>query len=273
MKPNRTSSVVLQNGGTVWLPPNPTYPNSSIPDLSVPDSTQKYDIGTAFTLNGKAYYYGYASGACSGSMLACKTYKQEVSYQTVGAAADIYATQLTITVAATDGIAADGALAKDYLKGGTVVVFPAVGGSYYFTRGIVGNTVVASGGGTTVIDLDAPIPVAVDAAASAEATASPWAAFVDSTSAWMTKVGLPTCYSAGSQYIWLQTWGMAWVSPQSTVGTAGYHDVIARHDGSIDYDNQTVDLNISDQRVGYSVSYGAGGAQAAPFIFLQIAHP
>jgi len=270
---NIQQNIQLENGGTIWLPPSPTYPNVSIPDLSKPDTAQQYDIGTAYTYNGKAFYYAYTSAAVSGSLLAMKSYKQEVSHQTVGAAADLYATQLTLTVAATDGIAANGVIAEDYLKGGSVVVFPAVGGSYYFSRGIVANTAVASGGGTMVVTLDGGVPVAVDAAATAEASASPFAAVMASTSAWMTKVGLPTCYAAASRYLWLQTWGLAWVAPQSTVGTAGYHDVIARHDGSLDYDNQTVDLNISDQRVGYSVSFGAGGTQSAPFVFLQIMHP
>lgn len=272
MEAEQRHSLILDNGGAIWLPPNPKKANLTIPDLSKPDSSELYDLGTAYTYNGKAYYYAYASGALSGSLLVCKTYKQELSYQTVGAAAALYATQITVTNGATDGIAAGGVIAEDYLKGGTVVVFPAVGGSYFFSRGIVGNSAGAASGGTMTLDLDGGVPVAVDAAASAEGCSSPWRDVCNSTAAWMTKVGLPTCYSAGSQYVWLQTWGQAWVSPQSTVGTAGYHQIIARHDGSIDYP-QTVDLNISDQIVGYSMSWGAGGAQSAPFVFLQIAHP
>lgn len=265
-------SVVLDNGGTIWLPMEPNFVNLTIPDLSKPDASQLYDIGTAYVFNGKAYYYAYASGAVNCSLLAMKTYKQEVSQQTVAAVAALYATQLKITVGATDGIAADGVVAKDYLKGGSVVVFPAVGGAYYFSRGIVGNTAVASGGGTSTLDLDGGVPVAVDAAAAAEATASPFAAVFASTAAWMAKVGLPTCYSAGSQWLWLQTWGLAWIAPQSTLGTAGYHQAVSRHDGSVQHPG-TVDLNISDQIVGEVFTNGAGGAQAAPFIFLQIMHP
>jgi len=268
---NIQQNIQLENGGTIWLPPSPTYPNTAIPDLSKPDAAQQYDIGCAYTMNGKAFYYAYASGACTGSKLVCKTYKQEVSYQSIGADAAIYATSIVLTVGSSDGIAAGGVVAKDYLKGGQVVVFTADGNTY-FTRGIVSNTAVAAGGGTTTVELDAPIPAALTTSDNAEASANPWRDVFDSTAAWMTKLGIPTCYTAGSQYLWVQTWGLSWVAPQSTLGTAGYHQAVSRHDGSVQHPD-TVDLNISDQIVGYTVSWGAGGTQAAPFLFLQIAHP
>ena len=261
---------VLKNGGSIYLPPNPNFLNLSIPDLSVPDTVQLYDIGTAYVYNGKAYYYAYVTAAVEGGTAAAKSYKQEVSYQLIGATAAIYATSITITVGATDGIAAGGVVAKDYLKGGSVQVF--TGTTTQFTRGIIGNAAVAANGGTCVIDLDGPIPAALTTSMYAEATSSPWAAVMDSTAAWMTKVGVATCYSAASKWVWLQTWGQCWVTPQYSIGTAGYHHAIFKHDGSVEKIT-TVDLNHSDQYAGWSFSFGAGGAQAAPFVFLMIAHP
>ena len=265
----------LKNGGALFLLPEPTYPTLRIPDLSAPDSSQEYDIGTAYMFNGKAYYYAYTSAAANSRQGACTAYKQEVSQQLLGADAAIYAESITLTVAATDGIAANGAIAKDYLKGGSVVVFPSGSGgsSYDFTRGIVSNAAVATSGGTMVVELDGGIPYALTAATSvAEAGASPWRAILNSTAAWMPKVGVPTCYAAAGKYVWVQTWGLCWVAPQTGIGTAGYHHAIFKHDGSVEKIT-TVDLNHSDQYAGWSSSWGAAGAQAAPFIFLMIACP
>lgn len=262
--------LVLENGGTLWLPPNVDFLTTAIPDFSAPDASQRYDIGTAYTYNGKAFYYAYVTAAVEGSMAAAKTYKQEVSYQLIGAEAAIGDESITITVGATDGIAAGGVVAKDYLKGGSVQVF--TGTTTQFTRGILSNTAVAGGGGTSVIELDGGIPAALTTAMYAEATSSPWAAVMDTTSAWQAKVGLATCYAAATKWVWLQTWGQCWVSPQSSLGTAGYHHAIFKHDGSVEKPT-TVDLNHSDQYAGWVFSHGAGGVQSAPFMFLQIAHP
>jgi len=267
---NIQQTLRLENGGTIWLPPSPNFPNTNIPDLSKTDSAQQYDIGCAYTYNGKAYYYAYVTAAVEGGMAACKSYKQEVSYQLIGAAADQYATSITITVGATDGIAAGGVVAKDYLKGGSVQVF--TGTTTQFTRGIISNAAVAANGGTCVLELDGAIPAALTTSMYAEATSSPWSAVLDSTAAWMPKVGLATCYAAASKYVWLQTWGQCWVTSQANIGTAGYHHAIFKHDGSIEKIT-TVDLNHSDQYAGWTFSWGAGGAQAAPFVFLMIAHP
>ena len=258
------------NGGGIWLPPNPNYPNLKIPDISLPDTVQQYDIGAAYVFNGKAYYYAYVTAAVEGGMAASKTYKQEVSYQLIGAVAAQYDTSVTLTVGATDGIAAGGVIAKDYLKGGSVQFH--TGTTTQFSRGIVSNAAVAGGGGTMVVELDSAIPAALTTSMYAEATSSPWAAVMDSTAAWMAKVGLATCYCAASKWVWLQTWGQCWVSPQANIGTAGYHHAIFKHDGGIEKIT-TVDLNHSDQYAGWVFSHGAGGAQAAPFVFLQIAHP
>lgn len=263
-------SVVLDNGGTIWLPVEPNFVNLSIPDLSKPDTSQLYDIGTAYVYNGKAYYYAYVTGAIEGGAAACKTYKQELSYQLIGAAADIYAESITLTVGATDGIAAGGVIAKDSLKGGSVQVH--TGTTTQFSRGIVSNTAATGGAGTTVVKLDGGVPAALTTSMYAEATSSPWAYVFDSTAAWMPKVGLTTCYCAASRWVWLQTWGQCWVSPQTNIGTAGYHHAIFKHDGSIEKIT-TVDLNHSDQYAGWTYSWGSGGTQAAPFVFLMIAHP
>jgi len=268
-------NIVLKNGGTIWLPPNPDRVNASIPDLSLPDSSQQYDVGTAYTYNGKAYYYSYATAIVKPRQLAETSYHQATAQAVIAANADIYATSIVITTASGDGVASDGVFAKDALKGGHVVVFVAGSGGDDddFARGIISSTAVAAAGEVT-LELDGPIPHAlVHDTSVAEAIASPWAYIRLGADVARTKVGVPTCYAAAAKWVWVQTWGPTWIAPQSTVGVAGLVGIVARHDGSIEPADSTVSAYISNQHLGYTMFPSSTSTQAAPFVYLQIAHP
>uniref|UniRef100_A0A6M3J548 Uncharacterized protein n=1 Tax=viral metagenome TaxID=1070528 RepID=A0A6M3J548_9ZZZZ len=268
-------SLVLDNGGSIWLPPNPNLVNLSIPDLSKPDTSQLYDIGTAYLYNGKCYYYSYSTAIVKSRQLAETSYHQATAQAVIAANADIYATEIVITTASGDGIASDGVFAKDALKGGHVVVFVAGSGGDDddFTAGIISSSAVVAAGEMT-IKLDTPIPHAlVHDTSVAEAIASPYAYIRLGADVARTKVGVPTCYAAAARWVWVQTWGPTWVAPQSTVGVAGLVGIVARHDGSLEPADSTVSSLISNQHLGYTMFPTSTSTQAAPFVYLQIAHP
>lgn len=268
-------SFVLDNGGSIWLPPNPDKVNLTIPNLSLPDTSQQYDIGTAYLYNGKCYYYSYTTAIVKQRQLAETSYHQATAQAVIAANADIYATQIVLTTASGDGIASDGVFAKDALKGGHVVVFVAGSGGDDddFTRGIIGNAALAAAGELT-IDLDGPIPHAlVHDTSVAEAIASPYAYIRLGADVARTKVGAPACYAAAAKWVWVQTWGPCWIAPQSTVGVAGLVGIVARHDGSLEPADSTVSSLISNQHLGYTMFPSSTSTQAAPFVYLQIAHP
>ena len=259
------------NSGTITLVPSPNFTSLEIPDLDRPDSTQKYDIGTKFEFNGKVYFYGYTTSIVTSRKGALVSYPQAMA-QRVTADADLYATSIVVTTVSPDGPSADGTFPVDYLKGGHVVVFAESGGATDFTRGIISNTVVAVAGVMT-IGLDSPLPVELVTGTSVtEAIASPFASVCNNLgSLSQPACGVPTCYSAASKWIWLQTWGPCWLAGQTTLGVDGALLASFRADGALDIES-AVTANNTTQPAGYVMFNGStSGSQGAPFVYLQIA--
>jgi len=275
---NVIQALIAKNGGYVLLPPDPDFHNINIPDISKPDSAQLYDIGAWFYYNNCWYVYSKAGGTVAMNMGAKIKDPQTVSNETVGAAAAQYATELIITVDSTDGPSYDGTLPKDYLKGGDVVVFLTAGATYGFKRGILRNTAVASGGGTSTLTLDMPIPYAVDAAATAEAQCHFARVVVPNTSTKLqdnlcSVAGIPVCRATSGQWLWLQTWGPCWTSPDAALGAgASNRDGRFNGDGSISDGDDTNTADI-EQQAGWVIANDKGAGQGAPFVYLQIAKP
>ena len=70
--------IVLENGGALWLPPNPDMINTSIPNLRQADVVQLYPLTTRYRYNGKTFVYargrrqGDAGEYVNAQLLACK---------------------------------------------------------------------------------------------------------------------------------------------------------------------------------------------------------
>ena len=261
------------NSGKITLVPYPDFPNVAVPDLSKPDSSQMYDIGTEYEYNGKAYFYGYAKEAVAPNIGAKVYNSQDIAQVAIAVAAAQYATRIALTAGATDGLAHGGVFALDYLKGGHVVVFPAAGAAYFFTRGIIGSSVLAATG-TIYLDLDAPIPEALTTSGYAEAMASPWKNVVQTTTYLNEQLaaccGVPTCQIPITKYGWFQTWGPCWISPAATLGAgANNRGAWLQGDGSLT--DQDASLANLGQLGGWVMSNDKAGGQAAPFVYLMIA--
>jgi hypothetical protein len=274
------SKVICENGGELHFVPNPNFINMAIPDISKPDTVQQYDIGTKWDFNGKTYHYAYAGGTVTPNMGAKIKNEQDTQQRAIQANAAQYATEITITTVSPDGPSYDGTFAKNYLKGGHVVVFPAAGMVYTFCRGIMGNDVLAAAG-TLKLYLDAPIPYAITTSGHAEVMASPWANVVPNTSTHVTDnltacCGIPAVRATVGQWLWVQTWGPVWNSPHAGVGAAASDmGVYMLGDGSFGegYESTGIAHVIGEigQYAGWVMSTGYGGGQAAPFVYLQIA--
>ena len=243
----------------------------ALPDLSVADTAQQYPLGIKYVDGDRAFRYAKFMGTMNPDLGAKDTQPQAVAYAAVAAASAQYATTLSVTVGATDGIAGDGVIAVNALAGGYCVVFDA--SSKAFTRQVASNIVVASGGGTMTFVITDPAPVALIATTDhLECMASPYSYLTASTSnAYGAFMGMPQLVYTSGQYGWVQTWGPTWIAPQTAVGSGSNNRTcIFRHDGSIDELDYSDAANSKGQIAGYVMSHAQAGTQGAPFVFLTI---
>ena len=267
--------VRVVDGRTIYMPgwaaAQEGWGNLKLPDLSVADAAQQYPLGTKYADGDRVFKYGAFQGTVNPDLGVKDTQPQSVAFVSVQATTTQYATSLTLTVGASDGIAGDGVIAVNALAGGFLVVFDAT--SKAFTRQIVSNTVVAGGGGTMTVVVSDPIPVALTTSDSGECMASQYSYLTASTNAAYSVVGMPQLVYTSGQFGWVQTWGPTWIAPQSAVGSGSNNKIgIFRHDGSIDELDYTDNNNNKGQIAGYVLTHSQAGGQGAPFFFLQISN-
>jgi len=231
---------------------------------------QKYSLGARFiTGDGRVFKYAKAGGTLIPDT-GCGSYDvQHIAFSAIAAVAAIGVKTISITAGATCGAAADGVIAKNELVGGYVVFFTASAATCQ-RRLILSNTAVAAGGGTLIITIDDPIHIALTTSDHAECMASPYHNVQNGADISKPIVGVPVCVATVGQYCWIQTWGPCWVAPQATVGASGHNQVVFRHDGSLDDHDYSEVYATYAQHAGFVLSSAAAGAQAAPFIMLQI---
>lgn len=186
---------------------------------------------------------------------------------------------IAVTVAAGDGYAGDGVVAKDELVGGYVVM--GHGESKVQNRLIIGNTAVASGGGTTYIDVDGAIELAMTASSSyCEVVLNPYAYTIggqttgNDTAAWMC---VPATNVTSTYSYWGQTAGPCWVTPGGTTSTSlgkadGDRLLYWVGDGSV---NDTTELSGSTtgrQIAGYMIDTTSAAVAGMPLVMLQLSY-
>lgn len=147
---------------------------------------------------------------------------------------------VTVTIAATDGSnqgeyeAADGAVAKNELFGGYLVVYGASNDRE--NRMIIANTAKDAGAGTILITVEEPFTEAHAATIKVEILANPWATLAMVAEDYISVAGFPACGNVTvNYYFWCQTWGPIRISGQNyNLGeVAGERNLWFGPDGSI----------------------------------------
>jgi hypothetical protein len=180
---------------------------------------------------------------------------------------------VTITVGATDGKAADGVVALDEMRGGTVVIGNGTN-QHPQIRGIIGNSAVAAGGGSMDVYLDAPLTAAVTVATTnIEAYLNPYDGVKSMNvvnSAYVTCLGASALDNVTvGQYFWVQTWGSTWLTSDSNTGKAANgRDLYINTDGSLRGQSSTTYAGY--QRIGVGLDKSTSGASNGPNVMLQI---
>ena len=188
----------------------------------------------------------------------------------------IGSTVVTITVGASDGVAANGALALDELAGGYIVIGNGTS-QHPQMRGILGNDVLAAGGGSVNVYLDAPLTAAVVVSTTnIEAMLNPYANMVSGNvggNGYQSFLGIPATTATVGQYFWLQTWGPCWITSDGTTGAAvNGRELFFMNNGSVVSSDKVVDgaTNVLYQRAGFAIDNSSAGASNGPFAMLQI---
>jgi hypothetical protein len=179
---------------------------------------------------------------------------------------------VTLTVASGDGFLGTGAIAADELRGGFVVIGNGTS-QHPQTRGIIGNSVVAAGGGSCDVYLDASLTTAVTVGTTNIEAYLPLYGNVQSmntvNSAYVTCIGAAAVEATSGQYFFVQTWGNVWLTSNNATGEAANgRDIYVNTDGSVR--GQTSTTYAGYQRIGTGLDKSASNASNGPNIMLQI---
>lgn len=252
-----------------WKGGQAGYGNLALPDIRDVDATQKYPVGTKLLDSERVFYYAKASavGVTNTDFGVKNGLRQHVAYTTVAVAAAAGDTTLVIDVDTDDYNS--GVIAANEMAGGFVVVFNH--DSDAFVCRILENTATAGAEEMTLtLHDELPVALVVDVD-HAECMAHPFFGCETNTDAEEPVMGVAHAKVTASYWFWLQTWGPVWLAPQGQVGDAGHdHQVVFRHDGSID-EHDYSDTNVTKQQhAGFTLSHALAGGQAAAFVMLQI---
>jgi len=240
-----------------------------------------YNIGDRVVLpDGRAFRYAKA-GANFGSMkTACCTYNHLVcEYSTrtavLTSASVVGDKSITLTVTAGEiGVNEDGVIAEDELRGGYITIYGS--STYRPTRGIIGNTALAADGTSITIYLDAALTTVCAASSVTQILANPYndVRASNATSGMSGWLGIPNVLATSGQYFWIQTWGLARVTPiAAAIGDQRANQLVFAANGGVRSHVASVALaDVSEQHCGFLMESYAGEEQeyAAPFVNLQI---
>lgn len=230
--------------------------------FSTDDSTRRYTVGTrAMSWDGSILRYFKAGSTLTSYQTAVwgQATSADVSFEAVNASSAAGSKTVTIS---------ESGITKDQFAGGSILIFHASGNGSLYT--VIGNT-VSSSDNIVIVSLDRPLAAAITSSTEAyEIYASPFADLRQGNSGnthgfW----GPPMALVTSGSYGWVKTWGITFLSAQSSVGNQGLGTCYFRHDGSIDIRGNISAGTVSDQYAGFRVVGKQSGD--GPVIMLQVA--
>jgi len=221
-------------------------------------------VGAYARFGNKGFVYAKAGGTLWTDRGARNSLVQKINQVAVAVEQAIGDKTVSLT------IASGTAIAENELAGGEVLLgLFGTNPQPAFTRGIISNNAIATGtGGTLVLVLDSPIPIALTTSWTAECMVNPYSAVIETTDDFSMVMGMPTVPAKIGEGVWLQVSGPTWIVPQATVGAAvSTQQCVFKNDGSIE-----IPATLGSAQIAGTVCSTSGSGQAAPFVMLQIAH-
>lgn len=223
----------------------------------------QYEVGTYVRFGRKGFVYARAGASypCLCHLGAKTSHRQKIESVAIQANALIHATEIKLT--------SDVSCSEDELKGGEVLV--KVAGDKPFTRGIIGNDAMTATA-TLTLQLDSPIPVAIETTDTAQVIRNPYANVGIHSAERNMVMGIPVMTIPTLWYGWLQVEGIAWCSLDTdTVGVdVNQQNIVFCGDGSLRL--ASVEGYEDGQLAGTIITTNLTDDAAAPFIMLQVAH-
>ena len=240
--------------------------------IYVAETVQRYQWGQRLiTVDGRVFKYSHSLGTLLSGFGAANIAPYNIG-AVLPAAAAVGDLEVLVTIATTDGYAADGVLAKDELIGAYFIA--GNGESLVQNRLILGNTAVATGGGTTTVKLDGPIANAMTISSSyCEIILNPYRYLSKGVYEYNAFMCVPAVNSASGYNFWGQTMGPAWVVPGGVDATPGNtvndRSMYFVGDGSVNA-GTSLTLETGYQYAGFIIEQTSSALSAAPLLMLQI---
>jgi len=239
------------------------------------ETTQRHFYGRRMlTADGRVYKYGKSIAKLAAGYGAFNLSLADVSdlINSVTPAAIVAGDRkTTITIAATEGYASDGVVAKDELAGAFIVVGH---GSQYLTetRMVVSNTAGASGGSVITVEVDYPFALAHAAGVACEIPFNPYR-YLGAASEVASVMCVPNIVVESGYNFWGQTWGPCWCVPGGGDSTPGdsVNDrmVFFVGDGSVN-GGTALTVETGYQPAGFIIDTTEVGTGCMPLVMLQI---
>ena len=234
-----------------------------------------YNVGDRIQLpDGRVFRYGKCGDDLDGMKWGCKNHNLLITeLDAIAVAAAVGQNYIDITFADTDGVANDGVIATDELRGGLISIYRSTDRQQ---RGIIGNASRAAGDTTnTRVYLDAKLKTAVLENDNVEVIGNPYINLRQGSLSGGSVMGMPAVLATEGQYFWIQTWGMCRVTPNAAelgANNAGDRQFVFDNYGSVtSHLVDHTDGTTSYQHAGFLVEKTDSTAgSAAPFINLQI---
>ncbi len=240
------------------------------------DDEEEFDVGSYLRLGNKGFVYALSAGITDCSHGVKQGVAQFQGWASIAEDALKGATEVVVDIGASEGSDGSGNVAKDYLKGGEIMLGPAGSRLTVMSRTIVGNSALTGdGGGECTIQIDSPLSTALTKDVSVtEIMASPYKGVKTDVAAYNAVMGIATCLAAAGKYLWLQVEGpCGGLISQNDVGGNDYKtQVVFRHDGVLGKHLDTDPAEETAQHAGFILARNKNNDQGLPFIMLQIAH-
>lgn len=212
--------IYLENGGGLFLPPEPDILNVEMPDLTKVDVIQKYSLTTRYRYNGKTFVYSrgrrqnYLGGAGSyvnAKVLAGKGCVAGWYIQIAKSSTNIH----THAAGVSRVIVEMASVVKDDWKYGYMAI-ATENNDVALSRGILGNSDTYTLAGASVVDVDLDIPLA-HATTHDTTEVQVWRSCYEAVEwggpdyQYASIIGVPTVNltqgNLDGQWFWIQTWG------------------------------------------------------------------